>query len=414
MNKLEQRKKYKIRRKLSRALIALTLTMPFSAFSAIDDLLDFVPDTTAVPIYFIGETWGHTVGVGGALKGVGQPQAGLIATGLRSFNGSYLTYFSAINYKAGEHWLIGGDILANKLTDNPYQTDGSNDSELNVTRISDGFSDKYRLSFRYILPWGVGKKGADAVFNRTRETETALPTATGLTIFEIEPFYSSEDIVVLDNKEEAKGFVFLLDWDNRNDTFNSSEGSRTSIQITHAPDWLNENNWNTISFQNSQYFDIGSMGNIFDKQILAFSFHTADTPSWDKNCDNGNSGECGRPPKHEQNELGGLFNLRSFSGGRYYDRSSIHYSAEYRATPNWQPINDLPGSEMLDVAWWQWVAFLDMGRVADEYNLKTLHTDMKWSAGGSLRFQVKKIVVRFEASQGNEGIGMRAMVNQPF
>lgn len=82
--------------------------------------------------------------------------------------------------------------------------------------------------------------------------------------------------------------------------------------------------------------------------------------------------------------------------------------------PQWQPLGEWPIFKYYNVPWWQWVAFVDVGRVADDYNLKTLHTDMKWSAGGALRFQVEGVIVRAEMAWGAEQSSFIVMVNQPF
>ena len=168
--------------------------------------------------------------------------------------------------------------------------------------------------------------------------------------------------------------------------------------------------WVKLEFQNSHYFDIGPLGNLFDRQVLAFDFYTADTPTWNASY----TTDRARPPEHEQVRLGGLYRLRSYTGGRYHGRSAIHYSAEYRVLPDWQPLDDIPIINYYDLPWWQWVVFADVGRVAEEYDIKTLHTDMKWSIGGAVRFQVEGIVVRTEISRGEEEGLFRVMINQPF
>ena len=82
--------------------------------------------------------------------------------------------------------------------------------------------------------------------------------------------------------------------------------------------------------------------------------------------------------------------------------------------PDWQPLEEWPIFNLYDVPWWQWVAFIDVGRVADEFSLSTLHEEMKWSSGGAIRFQVEGIVVRTEMSKGSEESLFRVMINQPF
>lgn len=82
--------------------------------------------------------------------------------------------------------------------------------------------------------------------------------------------------------------------------------------------------------------------------------------------------------------------------------------------PDWQPLQNWPIFDLYNVPWWQWVVFTDVGRVADEYNLATLHQDMRSSFGGAIRFQIEGIVVRTEMAWSSEESVFRVMVNQPF
>ena len=82
--------------------------------------------------------------------------------------------------------------------------------------------------------------------------------------------------------------------------------------------------------------------------------------------------------------------------------------------PEWQPLQSWPIFNWYDVPWWQWVAFVDAGRVADEFSIQELHRDMKYNLGGGIRFQVEGIVVRTEMAFGDEENMFRVMINQPF
>ncbi|MCQ4504645.1 hypothetical protein NON27_31535, partial [Vibrio parahaemolyticus] len=75
---------------------------------------------------------------------------------------------------------------------------------------------------------------------------------------------------------------------------------------------------------------------------------------------------CSRPPEQEQVRFGGLYRLRGYTAGRYNGRSAIHYSAEYRVLTDWQPLDYIHIINYYDMTWWQWVAFVEVGRVADE------------------------------------------------
>jgi outer membrane protein assembly factor BamA len=219
------------------------------------------------------------------------------------------------------------------------------------------------------------------------------------------PFYSSRELDIYNKTEQATGLELTLDWDNRDSVRNPTKGSHTSLEVTLGADsWQSEDIWTKWEFQNSQYYALGPLGELFDQQVLAFDFYTADTPSWNS----------AKPPEQDQVRLGGLYRLRGYTSGRYHGRSAIHYSVEYRVLPDWQPLDDIPVINYYDLPWWQWVLFTEVGRVADEYDAKTLHSDMKWNVGGAVRFQVEGIVVRAEVAKGADEGTFRVMINQPF
>ena len=64
--------------------------------------------------------------------------------------------------------------------------------------------------------------------------------------------------------------------------------------------------------------------------------------------------------------------------------------------------------------WWQFVDFVEGGRVAGEYSLSELTRDWKFDAGGSLRFMVAGRIIRIDAAYGNEGGTFWFMAGQPF
>lgn len=374
----------------------------------------WVPDSAIVPFAFTSESLGNAVGIAGVAKGVLQPQMSLLGMGLYTDKGSYVTYLSMANYQTDNNWLLGLDFYQGNYIDSNYYLaeQGNNSNQGDDITVTTATESKYRASFRYILPWGDGRKlGTQAGYIPNRELSGSDPNSSGVSSIEIRPFYSTRDLdVAYQEPEETWGVELNLDWDNRNDTRNSTEGSRTRLNFTYSPEYKDDASWAKVSFENNQYWDLGSLGDIFDKQVLAFSVYTADTPTWNQCTDN----VCNRPPEYERVKLGGLYRLRSYTAGRFHGRSAINYTAEYRVMPEWQPLGSWPIFSLYNIPWWQWVVFSDVGRVADEYNLKTLHEDMKWSTGGAIRFQVEGVVVRTEMAWGNDESLFRVMVNQPF
>lgn len=372
-------------------------------------------DSAFVPFYFSTETMGSTIGLAGVAKGVGQPQAALFGMGLYSEKDSYVGFLSAFNYALSPNLLFSTQMYQARFNDNPYYLgdQGSNNSSTEDKTVTNGDEENYKLEFKYLLPWGnVREHGLLGAFQPVRDVSFASPVDSGVSSIIFTPFYSSRELDIYnDKKEEATGFSLTFDWDNRDSVRNTTRGSHTSFDLTTGAESLqSEDLWLKWEFQNSQYYSLGPLGDWFDQQVLAFDFYTADTPTWNK-CD---GLMCARPPEQEQVRLGGLYRLRGYTAGRYHGRSAIHYSAEYRVLPDWQPLDDIPLINYYDLPWWQWVAFVEVGRVADDYDLKTLHEDMKWNVGGAVRFQVEGIVVRAEMAKGADEGTFRIMINQPF
>ena len=68
----------------------------------------------------------------------------------------------------------------------------------------------------------------------------------------------------------------------------------------------------------------------------------------------------------------------------------------------------------LGVQWVQFVPFVEVGRVAPEWSVSRLHSDMKWDAGLGLRLWAKGLVARIDTAASNEGVSVQMMVAQPF
>ncbi len=372
-------------------------------------------DSAFLPFYFSTDTLGSTFGVAGVAKGVGQRQAALFGMAMYSEKDSYIVFLSAFNYALSSNLLFSTQMYQARFNESPYYLGehGNNSSSIYSQTITNGDEQRYKLEFRYLLPGGnVKEYGLLVAFQPVRDVRTASPVESGISSIYFSPFYSSRELDVYnDKKEQATGFSLKFDWDNRDSTRNTTHGSRTSLEFTLGDDASqSQDPWLKWVFQNSHYYALGPLGDWFEQQVLAFDFYTVDTPTWNK-CD---GAVCSRPPEQEQARLGGLYRLRGYTGGRYHGRSAVHYSAEYRAMPDWQPLDNIPIINYYEMPWWQWVAFAEVGRVADEYNLITLHEDMKWTIGGAVRFQVEGVVVRAELAKAADEGTFRIMINQPF
>ena len=408
---------------------AVAAALSYSMAVHADGWPSWTPDTAFVPFAFSTDAMGLSGGVAGLLKGAGQPQAALLGAGVYSEKGTWLTYLSANNYTLGQgsRWLLGAELYNADYKDYDFYLGRAtgHDSSADDKVIADAREFQYRLSMRYILPLGTADdQGLRAALMPVRQLSGHTPWESGITSIEFRPFYLGRDFDDMSSHEiEPEGFSEVeeiwglesrLEWDNRNSSRNPTDGSRSQFSVSYDPGNSDRPSWWKWEFSQSWFWAFGNLGDWFDQQVVALNVYTGDTPSWNSTERVDGVEVFRRPPAYAGTRLGGLYRLRSFSGGRFVDRSALSYSVEYRVMPDWQPLDKWPVFEWYDVPWWQWAAFADIGRVAGEYDLAELHRDMKWSAGGAIRFQVEGIVVRTEMAWGSEESLFRVMINQPF
>jgi hypothetical protein len=130
----------------------------------------------------------------------------------------------------------------------------------------------------------------------------------------------------------------------------------------------------------------------------------SDIPTWNSS-HAGDDGEriFHRAPLFEGSTLGGLDRQRGFPADRFHDRAAINYALEYRYVPRWNPFPKIPLVNKLRIPWLQWVALLEVGRVASDWSLSGLHQSMKVSAGVGARAFVEGLVIRVDLVASEEG-----------
>jgi hypothetical protein len=93
-----------------------------------------------------------------------------------------------------------------------------------------------------------------------------------------------------------------------------------------------------------------------------------------------------RPPAFSGATLGGLWRMRAFPAQRFNDKAGIYYAAELRLIPEWNPMEYWPAlQQRVGIQWIQLVPFVEVGRVAPDWEFDELHRDMKWDVGCGLR-----------------------------
>ena len=384
-------------------------------------------DIKGLPFIFSSEDWGVAIGGAGLVKGLLQPQMSLFGMAIGSNNDSTVGFLGLYNVMVPGFDQLRMDFSVYQASQTEARIflpgnlpTGSNDSSLD-SAIRDGLRDqRYQIDFKYTLPIGAGKDGALVAMAKTHrgyESGTEWnPMTTGITTLTLRPFYLSQRLDQFHPAEadHSAGVVVTLEYDTRNSASLPTRGSNSSF--TYTWDWGNSDrpSWSTVEFEYSKFFNLGS-NDLMQQQVLGLNAWVADTPTWNQTEVVNGQSVLRRPLWFAGITLGGWDKLRGFSTERFSGRSALSYSLEYRVMPHWQPLDELPviGS-FYDIPWWQWTLFVDLGRVADDFDLQTLHQDMKASVGGGIRFQIEGLTVRTEMAAGSEERFLRIFVNQPF
>jgi hypothetical protein len=107
--------------------------------------------------------------------------------------------------------------------------------------------------------------------------------------------------------------------------------------------------------------------------------------------------------------------MRAYPTQRFNDRAAVYYAAELRVIPAWNPFDQWPAFQSYaDVEWLQLVPFVEVGRVAPDWDLGELHSDMKLSTGFGLRAWASGFVIRVDTAVSDEGAAVKMMIGQPF
>jgi hypothetical protein len=394
----------------------------------------FEKEVISVPYAFYNESFGFAGAYAYAVTGWPQKQSALIATAMAGTKGSAMGFlmgrdlqmpftqrlFLDAIVQAGYFQKV--DIYTSGNPDYPDERAGSNGSDKDDYVESDGWDNFFRLRFKYLLPIGNGKDEiiSTQVVDRGLLVKGATggdswnPFVSGLTYFQVQPFYRLQQVDGDDVHENVKtnGLKLSLFRDNRDFTPNPSKGSALRLNLQRDFGLLySSNSWSVVDGEVDKYFSLGA-SDWFRQQVLAFDFWTAYSPTW-KEKSNGDI-ENGAP-SFAGATLGGLWRLRGYPSQRFSDKAAIYYAAEMRLIPRWNPFDGWPWlQKYLGVQWLQFVPFVEVGRVAPTWNVKRLHESMKWDAGLGVRFWAKGLVARIDSAVSDEGFGIQMMVAQPF
>ena len=393
-----------------------------------------------IPYAFFNADTGFAAAAVWLGKGYIQPQVLTVANAWYGASGSYQLFWANtdIQTRFSDRFFIDSVFMYSDWDEvDTYQSGnpdflgevaGGNDSDKDNFVEAEGDDLFGHVTLRYLFPIGDG--AGDPIHTFKLENGLPLPGSeagggdwnpfeSGRTTFEFRPFYRDQDFAEVDSgalyQNKTSGVKFTLDYNNTDWYNNPTEGTRQ--RLTVARDWglLDESStWTAIQFRHSQFFNLGETEKA-RQRVLAFDVWTSDVPTWNSSSRNGEGVEVfHRAPLFEGSTLGGLERQRAFPSNRFHDRSAINYMAEYRYMPKWNPFPDIPLINTLHIPWWQWVGYLEVGRVADNWSFNDLHKKMKVSAGGSVRAMVYELVIRVDVGVSEEGSEVQMFFNHPF
>ena len=390
--------------------------------------------TFSVPFAFFSDALGPSVGASIGNRGFFQPQASAFAAVVGSAGGSAYGFLALrdLEVPSVERLFINGqlnlgrfseiDIYADGNPGFPDERAGGNDSDADNFITGDGTDVKLWTLFGYILPIGQGAVSPISrltlrdglVIDGARDTDVWNPLKSGYTLAGVKPFYRRQDVETEeagDREISTAGAEFILRYENTDFHENPSRGSFQ--QLRYTKDWgeLNSSSpWETIDFSAAKYIPLGE-GRASRQRVLALNLWWIDTPSWEEAGAEGN-----RPPSYAGASLGGTERMRGYPEGRFNDRSAVYYAAEYRHIPDWNPLRDIGWLNRRNarVQWLQYVVGVEVGRVADEFDLGELHGDMKVVGLLGVRAMVNTLVVRADFGLTDEGGAVQMTIDQPF
>jgi hypothetical protein len=385
--------------------------------------------TIVVPYAFSAETLGFGIGLGASYSPAANPQSTYFGTVYGTDNGSWLTLLGGHNLQVPQlkrlyirpygiltHQTQMRLYVGNNNPSDPTERAGSNDSSKENYQEEDAREITVDLEMRYTLPWGHYRNDAIHTYvtrngilkENPSGGESWNPLESGQSIVLFKPYYRR----VFTDLDELETLYFELGYehDNRDYVPNPHHGYKWKAGIQHDFNWLdNTRRWTSLEGEIDAFVPLWDTA-WSRQQTLALSWWSAYSPSYDPNSPKND----GKPPFFTGPTLGGFWRLRGYPSNRFHDKSAIHYGAEYRIMPEWQPLGDIDLLDPLMIRWWQAVALLEIGRVAPAWNFDTLHTDMKYDVGIGLRGMFDTGIGRLDLVVSEEGFSIVAMFGQTF
>lgn len=405
-----------------------------------------------LPYFFSSESMGFTSGLVGIFNGFFQPQMTIVASAfagesleVQKLNGGPVAQQEEARTSGAFLGITGYKVPYSKrmflsflgsyayYPNQRLYLDGSNDSKQELASDSplektplqtQGYNNWMKLDLRYVLPWGESKERVLPVIKMRKGIPVnrdsvggGIPFVTGQTIVGTELFYTkwSADKLIEEPSLNTNGLRLYLEHDNTDYRDNPTRGYHLKVRFSGDLGWGDSTqSWNALEADYSHYLSFEEFS--WTRQnVLALSTWSAYSPSWDQasRLRTGSVLDRGQPPMWEGARLGGWNRMRAYDSNRFNDKAAIYFAAEYRVIPELNPMRDQKWNP-IPIDWFQTVLFAEAGRVAPEYDLGTLLSNMKYDVGFSIRALAAKVPVRFDMAFGEEGSTMWVMIKQPF
>ncbi len=391
-----------------------------------------------LPFAFSSESMGTTMGIGSGAKGYGQDQllvGGAFYGGFEETVGAVLALYDYQPQWAKRFFfsIIGsaGHYPKQRAYADPLYTpadgarSGTNDSDQENYVVSSGSDNWWEIKFEWILPIGSGRTDPMAAYHLNGGLLQSgasgggqwNPLKAGITTLILRQFnrYQSFDYEGKRYEGTIHPIEFGIGYNNTDFPSNPSVGSNQYFSFIQDFGWLDSvQEWNFIQFESSKYFSLGQ-SDWAKQRVVALNFWTGHSFSWSEEQDAaGHIQRIDAPPHFDGANLGGFYRMRGYANHRFHDRSVIYSTAEYRYTPHWNPLGQWSLLKFLKMDWWQFVGFVEGGRVAPDYELDELFSDWKLDGGLGIRFMMAGGVIRLDFGFSEEGGNAWLMFGHPF
>ncbi len=403
-------------------------------------------DVHVLPYAYYSNLLKYTLGGFVGVKGLVSENTLIKVGGIISTNNTLLGYLQVEDFQL-PFWqrifvkpdLLGGRIGTVKnysvqLGTSTFGTNaGQNESSEDNYFEADGQYRWYEATFRFLLPigWGAGNvvahpKLRDGLLVSGETGGYNLnPFESGRTFLGTKVFYKNLKMTKGDTEVESvgAGWEFFLNFENLDYYWNPSVGYNLKLSYTTGSEMLSNSTPFDIWKGDLAWFVPLSGSGSLAPAVLALDATTIYTPSWN-DFDLASVSVPGkgaiqykkyhRPQNFVGAALGGQSRLRGYDEYRFFDCASVYYCAELRQILPWNPFNAWWLTRKVGVDWIQASAFAELGRVAPAWQLKELHSDMKWDVGAGLRLFMNGILLRIDVATGKEGTRLQMFYNYSF